>query len=183
MDTATLTPVLITERLLLRPLALADAPAAFAGWTADPAVTYYMPYETHRSLRETEQWLASEEARVALPERYNWGITERSGGQLVGTVGLVLEGDTAEIGYCLSRSRWGRGYMTEAAHGVLDYGRRELGLASCYARVALDNGPSARVLQKLGFTDAGPCSYSSYDGTSNFPSRKYVLVWAKQAGT
>lgn len=169
------TPALTTARLLLRPLCLEDAPAAFAGWVSDPDVTYYMPYHTHRSIKETEQWLASEAAGVASPTRYNWGIAERAGGQLVGTIGLNLEGDACELGYCLAKSRWGRGYMTEAVGCAVEFARHTLGVKRVYARVAVGNIPSARVLQKLGFAEVGECTYTSYDETRCFAARRYEL--------
>lgn len=169
------TPILTAERLLLRPLCPEDAPAAFHNWASDPDVTYYMPYETHRSIKETEQWLATEAAGVESPTRYNWGIVERAGERLVGTIGLNLEGDTCELGYCLAKCCWGRGYMTEAARCVIGYAQQILDVKTVYARVAVENAASARVLQKLGFTDAGACTYSSYDEARVFASRRYVL--------
>lgn len=175
MKTTFETPALTTERLLLRPLRREDAPAAFRNWTSDPAVTYYMPYETHQSIKETEEWLAAEAAGTASPTRYNWGIAERDDGRLVGTIGLNLEGDACELGYCLAKDCWGRGYMTEAVRCVVRYAQRVLGIKTVCARVAVENAASARVLQKLGFADAGACTYSSCDGARVFSSRRYTL--------
>lgn len=164
-----------TARLLLRPLCRQDAPAAFEGWASDPEVTYYMPYNTHRSVQETEQWLAAEEAGADCPDRYNWGIVEQATGRLVGTIGLNRSGSACELGYCLARRCWKQGYMTEAVDGVLRYAWTELKPDTVYARVAVQNLRSARVLQKLGFEDAGACTYSTYDEAQTFASRKYVL--------
>lgn len=174
------TECLQTERLLLRPLCVQDAAAAFAGWAADAANVYYMPYNPHRSLRETQEWLAAEEAKQDSPERCNWGIVERAGGVLIGSIGINLEGRTCEIGYCLAKKYWNQGYMTEAVRGVAQYARDVLQLESIYARVAVTNRPSARVLEKLGFQDAGACTYSSYDGTREFPARKLVRTWEQR---
>lgn len=41
------TLILETERLILRPLSVADAQAIFDRWTSDPVVTKYMRYSTH----------------------------------------------------------------------------------------------------------------------------------------
>lgn len=128
-----------------------------------------MPYHTHRSIKETEQWLASEVAG------YNWGIVERASGQLVGTIGLNLENDACELGYCLAKSRWSRGYMTETAGCAMEFARDTLRVKRVYARVALENVPSARVLQKLGFAEADECTYASGDETKCFAARRYEL--------
>ena len=51
-------------------------------------------------------------------------MTLRGSDELVGVVGLTPEkgADTAELGYWLSRSHWGRGITTEAASAVVSFG-------------------------------------------------------------
>ncbi len=76
-----------------------------------------------------------------------WGIDD---GELVGIVSLG-----AELGYWITRGRWGRGYMTEAARAVLDwhFGRRDADsvLSGCFE----GNHRSRAVLVKLGFQLTG----------------------------
>ena len=38
-----------TQRLILKPITLEDAPAVFV-WASDPAVNRYMPYPLHQSI-------------------------------------------------------------------------------------------------------------------------------------
>ncbi|MBP5379360.1 MAG: GNAT family N-acetyltransferase, partial [Ruminococcus sp.] len=47
-----------TDRLILRPLTLDDAEAAFE-WTGDERVARYMIYSTHESVETTKEWLMS----------------------------------------------------------------------------------------------------------------------------
>ena len=55
-----------------------------------------------------------------------------------------------EIGYLLDLRYWGRGYATEAARAVLDFGFRELDLHRVYATCRPANVASIRVMEKLG---------------------------------
>ena len=57
----------------------------------------------------------------------NLGIIVRDTGEVAGSIGLVLkpEHDKAEIGYWIGVPYWGRGYATEAARAMIDYGFRE----------------------------------------------------------
>lgn len=52
------TQVLITERLILRPLTAADAIAMFENWASDPQVTRFLRWEPHKDWLETAQLLA-----------------------------------------------------------------------------------------------------------------------------
>ena len=49
-------PELETERLLLRKMRLDDAEALFA-YASDPEVTRYVPWDTHRSMEDSESFL------------------------------------------------------------------------------------------------------------------------------
>ena len=44
-----------TERLILRPLEIADAEHIFNTWTSDPRVTKYLTYTTHKCAEVTRQ--------------------------------------------------------------------------------------------------------------------------------
>ena len=61
----------------------------------------------------------------------------------------------AWIGYCFNRRYWGRGYATEAARAVVDFGFASLGLHRIFATCAPENTASARVLEKLGMRREG----------------------------
>lgn len=163
-----------TTRMVLRALTYHDAPAAFSGWTSDPAVAHFMPWPLHTSLRDTQDWLAVEVAKVQSLNTFNWGMVEKSSGQLIGTVGINVDGCTCELGYCLSQAHWGKGYVPEAIASVLAFAASNLHLASVFARVANENVQSVRVLEKLNFHHVGACTYSSYDETRIFPSQEYI---------
>ena len=55
------TPVIETERLLLRPLTVADAEVIFNGWGRDKEVARFMRWNLHNNVDETKEWLVNEE--------------------------------------------------------------------------------------------------------------------------
>jgi RimJ/RimL family protein N-acetyltransferase len=62
--------------------------------------------------------------------------------------GLPFHG--VEIGWRLARGAWGRGYATEAARAVLEYGFGTLGLHEILAIAAAGNARSHAVMKRLG---------------------------------
>ena len=55
-----------------------------------------------------------------------------------------------EIGYILVSEDWGKGYGTELARALVDFGFNRLGFETLFATVDDDNYASIRVLEKAG---------------------------------
>jgi RimJ/RimL family protein N-acetyltransferase len=79
--------------------------------------------------------------------------------QAVGGVGFVrgtdVERYSAEIGYWLGESLWGRGIATESVSLVTDYIFSELDILRLFALPFADNTASRRVLEKAGYACEG----------------------------
>lgn len=58
--------------------------------------------------------------------------------------------DEWEIVYVLKTEFWGKGYATEIARGLIQFGFNQLNLNSIYATVDVDNYSSIQVLKKAG---------------------------------
>jgi len=75
--------------------------------------------------------------------------------EAVGGIGLTRGADiervSAEVGYWLGRSVWGRGLATAAVRSITDYAFRVLSLERVFALPFEGNRASARVLVKAGF--------------------------------
>ena len=84
------TPILETERLILRPLSVDDAEIIYKNWTSDPDVAKFMRWERHKDVSETCEWLTVEETCVESDEVYNWGFVLKETGELIGSGGLVF---------------------------------------------------------------------------------------------
>lgn len=151
------TPVLTTERLVLRPLTQQDAPALFAIYS-DPAVVRYWSAEpwTDISFAEAAIARALECYRDETDIRFAVELAET--GELIGTVNLhhfFNQNRRCELGYALGSAHWGKGYATEAITAALDHGFRAVDLNRIEADIDPRNRPSAKVLEKLGFRKEG----------------------------
>lgn len=95
-----------------------------------------------------------------------YAVTDRDDGNLLGAVGLVLQPAhlSAELGYWIGVPYWGRGYATEAAARVMEYGFSALGLNRIEAHHLAGNPASGRVMRKLGMR---------YEGTLRQKVRKW----------
>jgi len=117
-------PIIDTERLILRPLTQADAAVVqfLAGDKAIAATTLSIPHPYGAGV--AEKWIKSIKGDIAEGKSVVFAITENNNGNLLGTIGLMInkEHDHAEMGYWIGKDYWGKGYCTEAAHAVLEYG-------------------------------------------------------------
>jgi RimJ/RimL family protein N-acetyltransferase len=140
----------VTERLLLRPGWIEDAPELAAA-IGDQEIARYctrvpFPYAT-----------GDAEAFLTLPQdsmRPRFLICLRDSNRIVGGIGISGEAEP-ELGYWIARDHWGRGYATEAGRAVMALADGSLRLPRIRARRMLDNARSANVLRKLGFKSVG----------------------------
>ena len=154
-------PTLQTQRLILRPFTLADAPDVqrLAGAREIAATTLSIPHPYEDGM--AQDWInthatAFEQGRVvnfaialrAVPS----AIALRESGELCGAIGLGIDADNnqAELGYWLGKPYWGQGYCTEAARAVVRYGFEILGLHRIHSAHFPHNPASGRVMQKIG---------------------------------
>ena len=76
-------------------------------------------------------------------------------GLLCGVIGLHPQKDvyrlSAELGYWIGESHWGKGLATQAVKLMVDYGFNKLDLIRIYAGVFEYNEASMKVLEKNGF--------------------------------
>jgi len=77
-------------------------------------------------------------------------------GEAVGGVGIHLLDDvkhgTAEIGYWISESLWGKGIMSEAIGSLVPEAFRQYSIVRLQAGIFSNNPASMRVMEKCGFS-------------------------------
>ena len=76
-------------------------------------------------------------------------------GQAVGMVGFQDKAGEPTLGYWLGRPFWGRGLMSEAAGGAVDWYFGAYGSAALFSGAFEDNPASLRIQEKLGFEVTG----------------------------
>ena len=178
-----MTNIIETQRLLLRPLTLADAETAYRGWTGDRDAMQYVSWLPHRSIEETIAWLheiawkQDSSGDIAPNDNYIWGFVLKETGALFGSGGLIWEEDLQlfQIGYNIAKSHWKHGYTTEALEAIFQFAREELGITRLSGGHAKENLASARVIEKLGFTYDRDGITPHVDGVRFFDSREYLL--------
>ncbi len=145
-------PALVTARLELAPLDLADAPA-FQALTDDPVITGAVHFlASPFTLADAEALIRQ---RAGGRDCFI-GAWHREDGDLAGTVGTHLRGDDAiEIGYWIAPARHGQGYGGEAAGAVIAMLRRCFPGRRIIAECRRENEASWRLLEKLGFRPTG----------------------------
>ena len=144
-----------TTRLVLRRPRFDDADAIFTRYAADPDVTRYVGWPTHKTVDDTRAFLAFSEGHWAQWPAGAYLAWSRDDGKLLGSTGLLFETRRrAMTGYVLARDAWGRGYATEALTAMLHVALLT-GVQRLYALCHADHRASARVLEKCGFSLEG----------------------------
>jgi RimJ/RimL family protein N-acetyltransferase len=148
-STPGLSPVLRTERLVLRTPCLDDVDALveLAGDRRVAENTSRIPHPYGPA--DAEQYVGSNRGgQTSLVVTFDGAVIGCCG---VGTLGAPLP----ELGYWIGVPFWGNGYATEAADAVLAYLFSDLGHSKLEAGARVTNPGSRRVLEKLGFTWTG----------------------------
>lgn len=147
---------LVSERLAVRRFTIADADL-FTRLYGDPEV-----------MRYCGGTLAPEAATTVLRERIleyyprfpglgMWATIERASGECIGMHLLAhVRGESdIQVGYLLFPRFWGRGYATEMAGRLLDYGFRDLAIPQIVAITDQPHVASQQVLLKIGLRRKG----------------------------
>ena len=147
-----------TERLILRPTSISDAEQMFTNWASDPEVTKHLTWPPHSDIEVTKSVLAYWDKENEKPNNYHWGIVLKETQQIIGTGGTVSINEKhhcAELGYCMGRAYWGKGYMSEAVAAMIEYLFNTVGLNRIAALYEPENIGSGRVMQKCGMIYEG----------------------------
>ncbi|PAU76512.1 GNAT family N-acetyltransferase [Halomonas salipaludis] len=150
-------PVIETDRLTLRPLAINESEGLLEIFS-DPEVMKYWNTAPWTNLQDAVDFINSSNDSMWRQESLVLGIYLKPDGTLAGKCMLFnydKESRRAEIGFGLSSSCWGKGYISEAGEVLIDYGFDALGLRRIEAEIDPENQSSAKALEKLGFTKEG----------------------------
>jgi RimJ/RimL family protein N-acetyltransferase len=95
-----------------------------------------------------------------------WMLYDRESGEPVGRGGLErteFDGQAeVEVAWLIAPERWGQGLATELGAASVEYGFGRLGLPDLVAFTLVGNGPSRRVMEKLGFEYEKTAPYKIY---------------------
>ena len=148
-------PLVETPRLVLSAPVATDADIMFERYTSDDDVTKYLGWPTHRTVADTQGFLALSAVQWEREGAGPYLIWARADGRLLGSTGLGLErGGQAITGYVLTTDAWGKGYATEALAAVVGVAT-DIGVTGLYALCHPQHRASWRVLEKCRFERDG----------------------------
>ncbi len=169
-------PVVSTERLVLRGPVVTDA-AAVAAVCSDRNVSGMTTSLPHPySLADAERLIAR--AQAGDWRRDAFFVIEHHAFGVVGLLDFDHDrGPRVEIGYALGRPYWNRGYATEAVRGALRWVKRDWRKTVVVAGHFADNPASGQVLCKAGFLYTGDVELRACAarGGAQVPTR--MMVW------
>lgn len=148
-------PVLQTERLTLRPIAMEDFPR-WAEMMADPEASKFLggvqPAAT------AWRGFMSMAGAWSLTGIAMFSVIERDTGLWLGRIGpwRPLGWPGNEVGWGLHPDAQGRGYAVEAATATMDYAFDVLGWEDVIHCIDPDNTPSQRLAERVGSRNLGP---------------------------
>lgn len=152
----TITPLLETERLILRVPALDDAPAINTAIAESMAeLSRWMPWARNpQSLGDTERFVQDAIAWDESRDQFSRLMVEKANGRVLGALGLhdIDWGvPRFEIGYWLRTSAVGHGFVTEAVRRLTTWAFEELGAMRVEIRCDSRNLRSAAVAERAGY--------------------------------
>ncbi|WP_020591089.1 GNAT family N-acetyltransferase [Kiloniella laminariae] len=159
-----------TDRLRLRELNEGDAPFILA-LLNDPSFIKYIVDKGVRTLEQARDYIKTGPIASYRKNGFGLYLTElKENGSPIGMCGLVSRPglDHPDIGYAFMPEHCAKGYATESARAVLDYGRNILKLDKIVAITSPDNQASARVLEKIGLKFLYEFRLEGYDTDSRY---------------
>ncbi len=145
--------MITTERLLLTPPMMYDAPSIFE-LRSDPEVAVYLNRKLQTNIEEAEAFITKLAAGIDEARWFYWIIRDKVSNNFLGTICLWSFSEdrlSAEVGYELLPRFQGKGYAAEALAAILEYGFTSLGLARIDGIVEAGNERSKILLDRFGF--------------------------------
>lgn len=152
-----------TERLLLRPLRVADAKDVFE-WVGDERVAKYMVYPTYQNIQQVVRWLEQVEKDDSV---FEFGFQRICDNKLIGSGNIRFDTgkDRWIFGYNLRFDCWGKGYATEATKAMIQFARSKFNAHKFASEHCEENTASGNVMVKCGLKFVGYGEFEKLDGS------------------
>jgi ribosomal-protein-alanine N-acetyltransferase len=150
-------PVLVTDRLILRPLSLEDA-APTAGLMTPGIARWTGSWTGAETSDQVADRIARHEETEALGLAISRAATLKATGALIGWMGVRRSDERPErgaLGYWIGEAWFGHGYTREAVRALVPYAFGALDLQVIEAVAQTTNAASLAVLRGLGMRHMG----------------------------
>lgn len=151
-------PIIRTSRLVIRDIEIKDISPEYVAWLNNPEVNKYLEIRfAEQTPHAVEDFIKSKLRNTRSSKHF--GVYDNGGKRLVGTVTLPSikwNHLSADLSFVIGHpGAKGKGYATEAVHGVVYYCFRHCGLVKLWAGYYDGHTGSAKVLSKNGFCEEG----------------------------
>lgn len=145
------------EKVILKPLNLEYCNERYLSWLKNPEINQYL--ETRWEEQDLTKIRTFVSSMTASSNNYIYAIIEKSSGIHLGNIklGPINQAHSyADVSYFIGeKSKWGKGYSTEAIWLITHFGFENLDLHRLQAGVYESNIGSRRALEKVGYTLEG----------------------------
>lgn len=142
------TPVLKTERLILRKFAENDFDAMYRIFS-DVDVNKFLPWFPLKTIEDAKIFYIEQyEKKYKQETAYNYAICLKEDNRPIGYINVSMN-EGYDFGYGLSKEFWHKGIITEASNAVVEQLRKD-GIPYITATHDINNQRSGKVMQKLG---------------------------------
>ena len=178
------TQTIETERLRLRPFSIDDAEAMYNNWASDPEVTKFLTWPAHKNVAVSTAVLESWVSSYSQKNYYQWAIVlKEHGSDPIGSIAAVSMNDDIDmihIGYCLGKTWWHQGIMSEALKAVMDFFFDTVEANRIESRHDPNNPHSGLVMKKCGMKYEGTMRSSDRNNQGICDACWYALLKAER---
>jgi ribosomal-protein-alanine N-acetyltransferase len=148
--------LLHSKRTILRRFQLSDLENMIR-LESDPEVMKFTPSRVPQAVEKTEARLKTLVAKEASYAPLGvWVVELNDSAEFVGWFMLIkTEFEVPEIGFMIVKDQWSKGFATEVAQVLIDFGMKELRYPGIAAVTDHNNAASIHILEKLGFQKVG----------------------------
>ena len=161
---------LATDRLTLRPLEEKDA-EFMATLANDQRVAERLKRLPHPyTLQDAHKFITFTQNEIQKGSSISLAIIRRADQTFMGVIALK-----EELGFWLGQAFWGQGYGKEAVKAFVQFAFFALQQKSMKTSALVDNSPSRRIFEGLGFSQTGTKEMTSLGYRGTKPVINYVL--------
>lgn len=147
------TKTIQTKRLILRKFTIDDAVNMYKNWASDDEVTKFLTWPTHKDIEVSKSIIKLWVKETELEKNYQWCIELKDTKEAIGSICVanIFENiEAVEIGYCIGKTYWNQGIMSEAFKALIDFFFQEVEVNRIEARHDTNNPGSGKVMSKCG---------------------------------
>ena len=149
---------IITERLILRNIMSEDARPLWENLFYDPKQYWLFFQQNLKDYNMCQRFIDLYADRYGEDYFFFWAITRQVNSETIGLIslhGVDPLNNNSQIAWAIGEQDRNKGYATEAARSVINFGFKEVGLHTIVAEIVKYNNPSIRVAKKLGMKQIG----------------------------